>query len=77
MCAGDLALEPAEHPTRHHLESYSYDESVHMCRDWTALSATLRSKSLGFEVAEDRGLVPFDHANWKISNRPVTPFEAV
>jgi len=77
MCAGDLSLEAAEHPTRHHLESYSYDETVHVCRDWTVLSDALRRTSLGFEVDEsDLGLVPFDHSDWK-PQRPVVPFDAV
>jgi hypothetical protein len=76
MCYGDLALEPADKPTRRHLESIAYDGTVHMCRDWTALSNALRRKSLGFEVGEDRTLTPFDNSKWQ-PNRPVVPFEAV
>jgi len=76
MCAGDLTLEAPEYPSRTHLESMAYDETVHLCRDWPALSDALRRTSLGFEVDEGRGLVPFDHSNWQ-PRRPVAPFEAV
>lgn len=76
MCAGDLTLEAPENPSRTHLESFAYDETVHLCRDWTALSNALRRTSLGFEVDEGRGLVPFDHSDWQ-PRRPVNPFEAV
>lgn len=76
MCGGDLTLEAPENPSRTHLESIPYDETVHLCRDWTALSSALRSTSLGFNVDEGRGLVPFDNSNWQ-PRRPVVPFEAV
>lgn len=76
MCAGDLTLEAPENPTRTHLLSLAYDETVHVCRDWTALSDALRRTALGFEVDEGRGLVPFDHSDWQ-PQRPVVPFEAV
>ena len=76
MCAGDLTLEAPENPSRTHLESIAYDETIHLCRDWTALSDALRRTSLGFELDEGRGLVPYDHSDWQ-PRRPVVPFEAV
>ena len=76
MCAGDLTLEAPENPSRTHLESIAYDGTVHLCRDWTALSDALRKTSMGFELDEGRHLVPFDHSGWQ-PKRPVVPFEAV
>ena len=76
MCAGDLTLEAPENVSRHHLESIAYDETIHLCRDWTALSNALRRTSLGFELDGGRGLVPYDHADWQ-PKRPVVPFKAV
>ncbi|RDW62072.1 hypothetical protein BP6252_11505 [Coleophoma cylindrospora] len=76
MCQGDLTLEKPENPTRWHVESIAYDETVHVCRDWTALSSALRATSLGFEYADDRSLIPFDNSDWQ-PWRPVVPFEAI
>lgn len=77
MCQGDLSLERPDDLSRWHVESIAYDETVHVCRDWTALSKALRDTSLGFEYAEeDRAIVPYDNSDWKPS-RPVVPFEAV
>ena len=76
MCQGDLTLEAPENLTRWHIESISYDATVHVCRDWTALSKALRETSLGFEYTDDRSLKPFDNSDWQ-PRRPVVPFEAV
>lgn len=76
MCAGDLTLEAPQDLSRTHLESASYDHTVHLCRDWTVLSDALRKASLRFDIAEDDTLVPWDHSTWQ-PKRPVLPFEAV
>lgn len=76
MCTGDLALEKPNNPTRWIVESIPYDETVHICRDWTALSKALRGASMGFEAINNRGLAPFDNSDWQ-PKHPVVPFEAV
>jgi len=73
MCTGDLTLEKPDAPTKYHLESIAYDETVHLCRDWTALSDALHGMSLGFDFSGP-AITTFDNSGSR-PRQAVFPFK--